>query len=61
MFKKLFNHYSALSFANGLSIGNTPDQEGTEIIAEIDQSALDNLPEFQWETDSEICDSWISF
>ena len=61
MFTKFFTHYSALSFANGLSIGSTLDQEGTEILAEIDQSALDNLPEYQWATDAETCYSWAIF
>ena len=59
MFKKTSAHFATLSLSNGLSITNTPDQGITTILAESNYSNLDDLPTFQWETDDQICQSWI--
>ena len=66
MFSKLTTILIAFAFvlASGLSINAELQPGSTKILAEITQTALADVPQFEWEshnTESAICHSWISF
>ena len=62
MFKNIIAHFSLLSIANGLSIGDTPlNEEMTNMLAEV---AVENSPAVIPKSDkhdTDVCRTWVSF
>ena len=61
MICKLTAHLYTFAFASGLNIGDLSEPDLTPTLAEIAGQDLPDLPEMEWEPDSSICHSWVSF
>lgn len=61
MYSKNLTHLLTLAISNGLNIDGVSEPELTLTLAEIGLDDFPDVPQIEWESDSTVCHSWVSF